>query len=309
MVSRIRREIKFVAVLITVVAASLIVGILSNDRGVLANGIILSTLFGIGFYFFYQYQRYRALKEMEAVFSNFLRDLAEAISSGLPLYKAIQQTSNIGYGKLTQELKKMSNQISWGMPVDKVLDQFAERVKGSRRLYMAVKIVIESHTSGGEVVSTINSVADDLTALEDAEKEKKSILHQHMLIIYAITVIFIVIIVFINRLLMPIFKSTAVGGIGLANPCEPGVCTAGECSLCDLFYATAYAMFGVSPGIGAYYSSLFFYMAFIQAFFAGLVAGQINENSMIAGLKHSIILSVVVFVSFMFLSRMGLLGV
>lgn len=294
-------------VVVTIVAVSLIVGILSNDRGVLANGIILSALFGIGFYFFYQYQRYRGLKEMEAAFPNFLRDLAEAISSGLPLYKAIQQTSNIGYGRLSQELKRMSNQISWGMTVDKVLDQFAERVKGSKRLYMAVKIVKESYMAGGEIVSTINSVADDLTVLEDADKEKRSILHQHMLITYAITIIFIVIIVFINRLLMPIFSSVLASGVGFSNPCD--TCTAGVCSLCDLFYATSYTMFGISPGIGAYYASLFFYMAFIQAFFAGLVAGEISENSVIAGFKHSMILTVIVIVSFMFLARMGLLGV
>lgn len=297
-----------ILVSLSVVVGSIVVGILSGDRGVLANGLIISTLCVVIVYFFYQYQRYKDIKEMERVFPNFLRDLAEAINSGMPLYKAIQQTSKIGYGRLSLELKKMSNQISWGISVDKVLDQFAERVKDSKRLSMAIKIVKESYISGGDVVSVIDSVSNNLITLQDAEKEKKSILHQHMLIIYAITIIFIVIILFINRLLMPIFSSPAFGAqAGLTNPCD--TCIAGACTICDLFDITSTTMFGVERGIASYYISLFFYMAFIQALFAGLVAGEISENSIIAGLKHSLILSMIVIISFMFLSRLGLLGV
>jgi len=307
-VSDIKREIKFVVTTIGIIATSLAIGILSNDKGVLANSIILSTLVGLGTYFFYQYQSFRYIREIEESFPNFLRDLTDAINSGLPLYRAIQQTSNINYGSLTQEIKKMSNQISWGIPIDKVLDQFAERMRRSKRVNMATKIVKESYMSGGDLISTLTSLADDLTLLQDADKEKKSVLHQHMLIIYAITFIFIVIVVLINRLLMPIFASPELAQIGLANPCEVG-CIGGECALCDLYYMTANLLFGIQPGIAAYYSSLFFYMSFVQAFFAGFVAGQISENSMIAGFKHSIILSVIVLVSFMFLSRMGLLGI
>ena len=306
--NEIKREIKLATISVAILVGAILAGILSGDKGVLANGIIISTLAIGSTYFLYQYQKYRDIKEMEAVFPNFLRDLAEAISSGMPLYKAIQQTSKIGYGRLNLELKKMSNQISWGMSVDKVLDQFAERIKSSKRLYMAVKIIKESHISGGDIVSVIDSVANNLISLQDAEKEKKSILHQHMLIIYAITIIFIVIIVFINRLLMPIFSSPSFGQqAGLTNPCD--ACTGGACSICALFDVTSTSMFGVESGIASYYTSLFFYMAFVQAFFAGLVAGQISENSIIGGLKHSLILSVIVLVSFMFLSRLGLLGV
>ncbi len=291
-----------------ILLGAILIGVLTGDRGVLANGIIVSTLAIVFMYFLYQYQKYRDIKEMEAVFPNFLHDLAEAISSGMPLYKAIQQTSKIGYGRLSLEVKKMSNQISWGMSVDKVLGQFAERVKSSKRLYMAVNIIREAHLSGGEIVSVIDSVADNLITLQEAEKEKRSILHKHLLIIYAITIIFIVIIVLINHLLMPVFYSPTFGQVvGLTNPCES--CTAGACSICALFELTSTSLFGVKPGIPSYYVSLFFYMAFMQAFFAGLVAGQISENSVIAGLKHSLILSVIVLVSFMFLSRVGLLVV
>jgi len=307
-VSEIRREIKLLMISLGVFIGSILIGILTNDRGVLANGLIISTLCVTFIYFFYQYQKYRDIKEMEAMFPSFLRDLAEAISSGMPLYRAIQETSKIGYGRLSLELKRMSNQISWGLNVTKVLDQFAERVKGSKRLYMAVKIIEESYTAGGDIVSVIDAVADSLITLQEAEKEKKSLLHQHMIIIYAITLIFIVIIVFISRLLIPIFSSTVLGQqVGLTNPCD--ACTAGACSICALFEITSTNIFGIKAGVASYYASLFFYMAFIQAFFAGLVAGQVSENSIMAGLKHSLILSVIVLVSFMFLSRLGLLGV
>jgi hypothetical protein len=69
-------------------------------------------------------------------------------------------------------------------------------------------------------------------------------------------------------------------------------------------------VFSINPeSIGAYYTSLFFLMSMVEAMCCGLVAGQISENSVTAGVKHSIIMVVISFAAFGILVRLKLLGV
>lgn len=299
------------------------IGVLSNNVGVLGIAIIIGVFANITPQIMLIYQKYRRLKEMEEKFPSFLRDLTEGIRSGLPFHKAIVAASKIDYGTLSEEVKKMTHQLSWGVTLDKVLEKFAERVKQSRRLYTSSKIIRESFASGGEVVATLESVADSATALEEAEKEKKSLLNQYVVLMYAISVIFVVIISAINKFLVPIFQTagtTAAGGavgqiVSLDNPCN--TCSGLECSICDFYNSVAFVVVrdpvtgqALDPtNITVYYTSLFFLMALIQSVLSGLVAGQISEGSARAGVKHSLILAGITVGSFLIMIKFGFLGI
>lgn len=289
-----------------------LLALLSRDIGVIGNVIILSTFIISTPQLFLSYQSYRDLKEMEEEFPLFLRDLIENLRSGIAFHKALIASSKIDYGKLSPEIKKIAHQLTWGMPADKAINQFATRVKRSRRLYTSTKIIRESFVSGGDVVSTLESVADNATLLQDSEKEKKSLLDQYVVLMYAISLIFIVIVVVINRLLIPIFQvsgeSLAGEAIGLTNPCSS--CADLTCNICDFFEGTSRIYFSIPTGTTAsYYTSLFFYMALMQSLFSGLVAGQISENSIIAGIKHSFILVGITVGAFSILVKLKLMGV
>lgn len=299
---------------ITAAAAAVLVALamMAHDNGVLAISIILATFVIAAPQFLLIYERFREVKEMEEKFPVFLRDVIETLRSGMPLHTAITTASNFDYGKLSPEVKRMANHLSWGMPLGRVLDQFSTRVKGSKRILSSVKIIQESYNSGGDVASTLEAVSDNVTMLEEAQKERSAVLSQYVLLMYAISLIFIGIVVSINNLMMPIFKiaaSTASAGgiIGISNPCN--TCFAATCAICGFYEGTASLVFSVDPtGISAYYISLFFYMSLIQSVCSGLVAGQINDNSVRAGIKHSMILFAITFGTFLFLVRVGLLG-
>lgn len=292
------------------------IGILSGDIGVLGNSVILSTFVLATPQLFLRYEQFRGLKEMEERMPLFLRDMAESIRAGMAPHKALIASSKVDYGKLSKEINKTANQISWGVPLEQGLDQFAERVKTSRRLYVAIKIAREAHISGGDMTSVLESVADNASVLEDAEKERKSLLSQYVLIMYAISIIFVAIVAAINNLLIPIFKITGseAGGemLGLSNPCDmcmPGI----ECSVCAGFELVSRDVFSIKPEpygftIGAYYAALFFFMSLTQSIFSGLVVGQISENSAIAGIKHSLIMAGITFGAFSILVRLGFIG-
>jgi flagellar protein FlaJ len=289
-------------------------GILIGDLGILANAILLSTFMVAVPQFMFIYERYRNLKYMEEKFPIFLRDMIETTRSGMPLHKAIISISNFDYGKLSKEVKKMSNQLSWGMPLEKVLDQFSERIKRSKRLYTSIKIIREAHLSGGDVISTLETVANNSNILEEAERERRSMLNQYVVLMYALSFIFIGIVVAINNMMIPIFEvsSGTIGGsgstIGISNPCSS--CIAFSCTVCGIFNGVSEYIFSIDPStIGSYYVSLFFFMSIIQSTFSGLVAGQIGENSVTAGIKHSLVLASVTFGAFYLLVYFGILGV
>lgn len=304
------QEIKILLISSLISIVLILIGLLSKQPGVIGNTIFLSVFIVATPQLLFKYKKFREFKEMEEKFPAFLRDLTESINAGMPLHKAITASSKLSYGVLSKEIKKMANQISWGVPVDKVLDQFAERVKKSKRLYTAIKIVRESYISGGEIVSILESVADNSTMLEESDKEKRSLLSQYSLLMYAISLIFIVIVVAINKLLVPIFQQTPTGEgiIGLVNPCA--YCSSISCGICSLFETTSKHLFSLDPlSIGAYYSSLFFFMSLVQSICCGLVAGQISEGSITAGVKHSLILAAITIGSFLLLTTLGMMGV
>jgi flagellar protein FlaJ len=314
------REIKVLLICVAISAGFITIGILSGDPGVMGNVIILSTFIMALPQLFFRYERFRAIKEIEETFPAFLRDLVESLRAGMPLHQAIRATSRFEYGRLSHEVRRMANQISWGVPVEKVLDRFAQRVSKSGRLYSSIQIIRESYLTGGDVASTLEAVADGSTVLEEIDKERRSILSQYVVIMYFITIIFVGIVIALNKFLVPIFEVPGgeMGLPGLINPCFE--CVDPECVRCEMRAGVAIPcmLYGSLVrdifrknhcSVAAYYTALFFFMAVIQSFFSGLVAGQIAEGSTVAGIKHSMILIGITFGTFNIAVRMGFLGI
>lgn len=300
--------------LASLAAAAFLIGIsfLSGEEGTFGSAIILST-FAIALpQLFFRYERYRELKEMESRFPSFLRSLTESLRSGAPLHSAFMEQRKFDFGPLSKEIKKVSNQLSWGMPLEKVLEKFAQRLRGSKRLFVSVRIIRESYLSGGNVPSILDSVADNDAMLDDAVKERQSLLSQYVLLMYAIGLIFVAIVVAINNLLIPVFSLESqlqpLGGTTLKNPCAAP--SGFSATVCGIFTGTSQYVFGLDPkSVAAYYVSLFFIMSLIQSVFSGLVAGQISENSIQSGIKHSSILLGITVGAFLILRQLNMLGV
>lgn len=302
-------EQKIIIIAISITAFLVILGLITSNQGVISNAFILLAFMLALPLILLKYGRERAIKEIEQKMPLFLRDMVESIRSGMPFHRAIVSCGNLDYGELSKEVKKMSNQISWNMPVNKALDQFIERIKSSKRLFMALKILRESYFTGGDVISTLDSVAGNLNELNDAEKERKSLLNQYVVLIYAIVFIFVIILVAINRLMIPIFQISSTPGTEIGAFQSP--CMGGGDIICAVLMIPAEVIFNLSDvtTIGAYYLSIYFYMSTIIAIVCGLVVGQITENSIVSGLKHSAIMTIAVWGVLLLLKALNILGV
>lgn len=309
------RERRVLLISILISSFLIFIGVMSGG-GVLGNTIILSIFLIVTPQLIFSYVGYREMKEIELHFPHFLRDLVETTRAGMPLHKAIIFASHTDYGLLSREVKKMANQLSWNVNILEVLNQAKKRLKRSKTLTRIFRIIIETYKSGGDVDETLNSVSSTLLTIQDTEKDRKSILNQYVIAMYVISIVFIGIIVGINWLMVPVFESllmptTAEGAVVgiIADPC--GVCvgrSGGSCLPCNM-YAGICSMFGVkSTGISCYYLGMFFSISIMQAVMGGIVAGQIGEDSVKAGFKHSIILVSLTFGAYFIIIYLGLMG-
>lgn len=292
------------AVGVAVVALSVL---LAGDVAVIGNSFIIALFIMIVPYFIYKYSKYAWLKSVERQFPNFIRDLADSKRSGMTIESSIKMAAKTNYGKLTPEIQTMSNKLSWGVPFLRVLDIFEKNVKGSVSITEVLNILKESYKSGGNVVATLDSAAANMNMLREAEEERRNVTSQHVMVTYGIFFMFLAIVVVIIFIFVPMMQTVSIetedtmGGYSatFTNPCGD----MGIVFPCALFGATC-SVLGVNPdGVGCYYVSLFFYVLLMQGIFSGLIAGQLGENSAVAGMKHSIIMVSIVLFVFIFLAN------
>ncbi|MFH1105655.1 MAG: type II secretion system F family protein [Candidatus Aenigmatarchaeota archaeon] len=304
---------------IAISAAILLIGIVfaknefgDVDIGVMGNLVLISVFIIIGPYLARKYFQYVWVKSLEEQFPNFLRDLAESQRSGMNILQSISTASESDYGELTPEIKSLLNHLTWGISFEKSIDMFLKRTKNSELMSRSMMIIKEAYASGGSVTNTLENVANDVSVLKDAEREKSSLMNEHVIVMYAIFFMFLIIVIALTKIIIPMFNqqgATLSGGFGFDDPCKQ--CSqAGmdpNCMPCGI-YSGICSMLGLRGGTGCYYSAIFFSMLILQGIFGGLVAGQISEGSATAGLKHSLIMAGVGFAAFSILVRLGFLS-
>jgi flagellar protein FlaJ len=211
----------------------------------------------------WKYLEYKRLKEIEDMFSVFLRDFVEAVRSGMPVTQAFKSVSNNDYRALTKYVKKITAQLDWGIPIDKVLTKFSKEVK-SKVIARTVSSVIESHRFGGNLADTFEALSSTAVEVERLRAERRLYLHSQMITGYIVFFVFLGVIIGLEKFLVPSISQVSVpsvmGGAATAAP----------------------------EAVAEEYKNIFRNLIIIQGSFAGLTVGKMAEGAMIAGIKHSL---------------------
>jgi len=262
-----------------------------------------------------RFLKFRELRACEREFPNFLRDLAEAKRSGLTLIQAINSCARADYGPLTKEVRKMKNQLSWNIPLKKVLENFRKRFRKSPLISYSTLILEQVEESGGRTEDIMDSLAESIEALRDLDEERKALMNQHMTSMYMIFFIFFGIAVALIKFLAPLIQAQTEAAtlgaftLGAGNPCSACIgIQSPECTTCQLFFSICSILgFGDIASTSCYFKSLYLSMILVQGIFSGLIIGQITAGSVIAGVKHSIIMAVMSFGLFVLLASVGVI--
>ena len=209
----------------------------------------------------------------------FLLALTSAVQSGANLIKAIEHTADRNMGALTPELKNLRANISWGMPMDEALDNFANRTgtRMSRRIVILLEMAINV---GGDIANNLEMIQKHVTELQNIEKERKSSLAPYTYTIYIAFAVFIGISVILST---QFFSEIANVQVLLRDSVVQGQ-TGMFSSLADL-------------DIGGL-DKILFNMAIIQAVFGGLAAGKIGSGNYVSGIKHIVIMVIMAVIAF-----------
>ncbi|MDH5481965.1 MAG: type II secretion system F family protein [Candidatus Bathyarchaeota archaeon] len=195
---------------------------------------------------------------IEQGINSFLRDLTEVRKTGLSPERCIESLARRDYGEFSKELRKISSEISWGVPVKKVVMDFVKRTR-SWMTQVIMFLLVETIDVGGGTIAMIESLARFNNLTNEVEKEKKMAVRPYILMPY-----FAAILLVATTTMMIGFTS---GTLGVA---ETGV----ERDL--------------SPMITTFITSCIFH-----SYLIGLVAGKISEESIAAGFKHASILVII----------------
>jgi flagellar protein FlaJ len=232
-------------------------------------------LSGIGIYGFYETIRLRKIYKMDTIFPDFVRDLAESRRAGMTFTRAIHFSSKGNYGILTPEIKKISQEVSWGSNVTDALLAFSERVK-TKSISRTISLITEASKSGGNVADILDVAARDAREVKMLEARRKADMMSYVVVVYIGMFVFLTIIL----ILCTSFLADMVGesAIGLQ-----GVMGGGNLvSLQEI-------------------STTFFYACIIQGFGTGLVAGVFEDGTFTAGAKHVFIMVLMSWIVFKFL--------
>ena len=293
---------------LAVAVGMIFTGLIIGDAVLLGNFLLIAIIVIVAPPFLYKYSTYRWIKKLEDQFPNFMRDLADSRRSGMSFAESIKIASKANYGKLSPEIQRMHNKLSWGVPFLRVLDIFQQRVKSSKIISESTTIIKESYQSGGDVAATLNAIARDIVMLKETEAERESMLKQNVMIMYGIFFMFMGISIMIIFVMIPMIQSqptiqTGSFGFAFTNPCD-----AVFFFPCNVYNAVG-TFLGIPSGIANYYVAVFLMVVLMEGLFTGLIAGQIGENSIIAGSKHSMIMVFSGLGVFIFLAKTGLLPV
>lgn len=293
----------------------LLLSFLTHNTILVINIMFLGVFLIISQFSLKKYFEFKKIKEIENSFPNFLRDLSESVRSGLTLMQAFRITSKSDYGLLSEEIKKMNNQLSWNIKMDKVLDMMKDRLEKSKIITKSITIISETNRTGGNTAEILEELSQNVEKLKQEDEEKKAMLHQQVLLLYAIFFIFIGISVALLKFLIPLVANTSTTGFEISglsfggNPCSACVGnTLASCGPCNFFFMICEIFdFGAAASHACYFRALFFSMILIEGALTGLISGQIESGSAVAGVKHSLIMFSAGFLIFLMLVGIGLI--
>jgi flagellar protein FlaJ len=156
---------------------------------------ILSLLGPLGFY---NHLITKKKREIENQLPDFLREISSSTASGMTVFDAITSASKGDHGRLTSELQKMASQLSWGISVNDVLDNFAKRMKSDiiKRMVITIKKALEI---GGNTSSVFNAAALEIDQAKRVEEQRKIEMSLYSIVIFISFFVFVAVILIIDK--------------------------------------------------------------------------------------------------------------
>jgi flagellar protein FlaJ len=221
------------------------------------------------------FREQRRVKNLENALPNFFRDLAGMNDSGMTLPNAVHIVAGAEYSTLTPHIRKLDQDMSWGAGFVEAMYRFGKDL-GTPLADRSVDLIAKASKAGGDISEVLRAAAKDTFEVVNLAQERSN----NMLIYVIIVLVSFAVFLFVIAILVSTFLTT----MATAGASASAAGARGFMGMVDLFL----------------YKRLFTHAALLQGFFSGLVAGQMGEGRLIAGLKYSAIMVIIAWVTFRF---------
>lgn len=240
-----------------------------DDHLIVALLIVLLP-FGI----FHQLWRKKVM-DLEASIPEFLHRLSGINQVGLTLAQAIQVLVKADLGVLTYEIRKIQRDIDWGASVQEALVRFEVRIR-TPTIARVVTLITTASRMTGDIGEVLNIAARDAAISENLKRERRSEMFIYTAIVYLVFIVFLFVVAVIDTQFLSVLAE--INALAAGDP------VAGPVPL------------GNTPIIT--FERLLYHGCLIQALFSGLIAGQMGEGSLRAGVKHAAVMLIIALVVF-----------
>jgi len=213
---------------------------------------------------------------MESLIPDFLDRMAGINQVGLTIANAISIMVNTNLGLLSYEIRRIKRDIDWGGSFSDALMRFENRVR-TPLIARTVTLITKASQMSGSIGDVLSIAASDAKMSDILKRERMSDMFIYTAIIYLAFFVFLFVVGVITSQFMPILSSINTEGI-----------------------PTGTALSGISA-VSIYATERLMYHGVVaQAVFSGLIAGQMGEGSVRAGIKHACIMLVITLIVFNF---------
>ena len=242
--------------------------------------VVFGILTAIGPIGFYNHLKSKKKREIENHLPDFLREISSSTSSGMTVFDAIISASHGDHGKLTPELKMMASQLSWGIPVEEALDNFAKRVN-TTSIKRIVVTINKALMIGGNTSSVFEAAAREIDQAKLVEEQRKAEMSMYSIVIFISFFVFLAVILIIDKTIFTaIFdlqgKMASAGSIG----------------------GTSMQISNIDP---VDLKNVFLLFVLVQSVGGGLLGGFMMDGKLSSGVRYGFVLVLVSFFVFKFL--------
>lgn len=218
----------------------------------------------------------RKVLGIQALIPDFLERMAGINQVGLTIAQAIAIMVNTNLGLLSYEIRRIKRDMDWGANFTEALMRFEERVS-TPTIARTVTLITKASEMSGQINEVLSIASSDAKMSEVLKRERLAEMFIYTAIVYLSFFVFLFVVAVLTTQFLPVLADVSMSGIPQTG---------------------ALAGLGSIPIVT--FGRLLYHACLVQALFSGLIAGQMGESSVAAGVKHSCVLLVIALVSFNF---------
>ncbi|MDO9522167.1 MAG: type II secretion system F family protein [Methanocorpusculum sp.] len=204
------------------------------------------------------------VNKVEKQLPEFLREIADMRDIGMTLQGAIAMISGNKTGVLSSEIKIVTKELSYGAHLSNALVRMEERI-GLVSVKRAISLLVKASEVTDYIREILTIAISDLEHYIKMKSKRLNVSFVYLAVIYLSY------------------------GIYLYSAYQMNVA-----------FISSFSSFDITFDLTSNKTDMF-HIGIILAFFSGIMAGQMSSNSVLCGLKHSIILLIATIITFVYI--------